>query len=67
MHIGQYEIVKTIGRGGMGAVYVARDPAIDRLVAIKLLRDGIDSPEVRERFNTFACEILLRNTENIFR
>ena len=54
MFIGQYEIVRTLGKGGMGAVYVARDPAIDRLVAIKLLRDGIDSPEVRERFKREA-------------
>ncbi|MGC4085658.1 MAG: serine/threonine-protein kinase [Vicinamibacterales bacterium] len=46
--------MRTIGKGGMGAVYVARDPAIDRLVAIKLLRDGIDSPEVRERFKREA-------------
>ncbi|MGE3959410.1 MAG: protein kinase [Vicinamibacterales bacterium] len=54
MHIGQYEIVRMLGRGGMGSVYVARDPAIDRLVAIKLLREGVDSPEVRERFKREA-------------
>ncbi|MBS1819202.1 MAG: protein kinase [Acidobacteria bacterium] len=54
MFIGQYEVVRTLGRGGMGSVYVARDPAIDRLVAIKLLKDGIDSPEVRERFKREA-------------
>jgi serine/threonine protein kinase len=54
MHIGPYEVVNTLGKGGMGAVFVARDPAIDRLVAIKLLRDGIDSPELRERFKREA-------------
>src|SRR5688572_19293807 len=34
----------------MAVVYLGRDPAIDRLVAIKLLRDSLDSPELRERF-----------------
>src|SRR2546421_224849 len=34
----------------MGSVYLARDPAIDRLVAIKLLREGFDNAELRERF-----------------
>jgi chemotaxis protein histidine kinase CheA len=34
----------------MGAVYLAQDPAIGRLVAIKLLREGLDNPELRERF-----------------
>src|SRR5262249_28045664 len=36
--------------GGMGSVYLARDPAIDRLVAIKLLKEGFDNAELRERF-----------------
>jgi len=34
----------------MGSLYLARDPAIDRLVAIKLLRDDFDNQELRERF-----------------
>jgi len=39
--IGKYEVVGTLGQGAMGTVYLARDPLIDRLVAIKLLRtDG---------------------------
>ena len=38
----------------MGVLYLARDPAIDRLVAIKVLREGLDSREVRERFSREA-------------
>ena len=48
--IGSYQIVRALGKGGMGAVYLAQDAAIERLVAIKLLREGVDSPEIRERF-----------------
>ena len=48
--IGRYQIQRTLGVGGMGAVYLARDPVIDRLLAIKLMREGVDTPEVRERF-----------------
>lgn len=36
--IGRYEIIKTIGQGAMGLVYMAKDPAIDRTVAIKTIR-----------------------------
>jgi len=32
-----YEIVKELGRGGMGAVYLANDKRLDRQVAIKML------------------------------
>jgi serine/threonine protein kinase len=36
--VGKYEILGVIGRGGMGVVYGARDPYIDRIVAIKTIR-----------------------------
>jgi predicted Ser/Thr protein kinase len=35
--IGRYEIVKLIGRGAVGQVFLARDPSLDRHVAIKML------------------------------
>jgi predicted Ser/Thr protein kinase len=45
----QYEVLHLIGRGGMGAVYLARDRFLDRLVAVKILPDTGDA-EGRERF-----------------
>ena len=51
----QYEIVRQLGRGGMGAVYLARERALDRLVAIKVLRPELaDAHEARERFRREA-------------
>jgi serine/threonine-protein kinase len=35
--IGRYEVVKTIGKGAMGVVYKARDPLLDRVVAVKTI------------------------------
>ena len=46
--IGRYEVRQRIGQGGMGALFLALDPAIDRLVALKLLR--VDNEETRARF-----------------
>ena len=48
--IGRYQIARALAHGGMGSLYLARDPAIDRLVAIKLLREGFEDESLRERF-----------------
>jgi serine/threonine-protein kinase len=51
----QYQIVRTIGRGGMGTVYLARDLALHRVVAIKVLRQEFRArPEDCERFRREA-------------
>ena len=48
--VGRYHIERLIAHGGMGSLYLARDPVIDRPVAIKLLREGFDDAAARERF-----------------
>src|SRR5678815_2245976 len=53
--IGPYEIVAPLGVGGMGEVYRARDPPLDRLVAIKILLSPHGaSPAQLERFQREA-------------
>jgi predicted Ser/Thr protein kinase len=48
---GRYELLKQLGQGGMGAVYLARDTQLDRLVALKVpFFTASDGPHVLERF-----------------
>ena len=51
----QYRIERLLGRGGMGAVYLAHELALDRDVAIKVLPpEHASTPELRERFKREA-------------
>jgi WD40 repeat protein/predicted Ser/Thr protein kinase len=48
--IGRYRIVRRLGEGGMGTVYEAEQDDPRRTVALKVMRPGFDSPELRKRF-----------------
>jgi serine/threonine protein kinase len=64
--LGPYEIVALLGVGGMGEVYRARDKRLDRLVAIKILRDHLASdPDRRTRFEREARAISKLNHPHI--
>src|SRR4051795_4419127 len=49
--IGRYEIVRELGRGGMAIVYLARQPDLDRHVALKeMAAFGLHDPKMVHRF-----------------
>jgi tetratricopeptide (TPR) repeat protein len=52
--VGSYRIVRQLGSGGMGDVYLAQrsDELFEKQIAVKLMRAGLDTPELRTRFGT---------------
>jgi eukaryotic-like serine/threonine-protein kinase len=65
-HIGPYEITATIGAGGMGEVYLARDTKLDRNVAIKVLPELFAAdPDRLSRFQREARTLASLNHPHI--
>lgn len=58
MNLSRYEVVRELGKGAMGIVYLAKDPVIGRLVALKTIRLGAsnDDEEVKEFQQRFIRE-----------
>jgi serine/threonine-protein kinase len=58
MNVGRYEMLDQIGAGSMGKVFRARDPVLNRFVALKVMRcPSTVEPELKERFyrEAWAC------------
>src|SRR5262245_43433925 len=65
-HFPQLEIVAFLGRGGMGVVYKARQKALNRLVALKLLApERVADPKFAERFAHEAKALAALSHPNI--
>ncbi|MBN2309734.1 MAG: serine/threonine-protein kinase [Candidatus Hydrogenedentes bacterium] len=63
---GNYEIIDTVGKGGMGVVYRAVDLALDRVVALKVLpTDFTSRPDVVSRFHREARAVAQLDHPNI--
>lgn len=58
-NIGRYRIVRPLGRGAMGVVYLAEDPVLNRQVAIKMVELAVDDSTQRD----FLRERLLRDAK----
>ena len=64
--IGKYRIVEPIGRGGMGMIFKAHDPILDRLVALKVISPEIEvTDDLRARFFREAKACAKLNHPNI--
>jgi Protein kinase domain len=64
--IGKYHIIERIGRGGMGTVFKAHDPVLDRMVALKVISsEGDVTEELKARFYREAQACAKLNHPNI--
>jgi len=62
---GRYTVLKKLGEGGKGIVYKARDTALNRIVAIKMLKNPVTTGEAYSRFITEAQSVARLTHPNI--
>jgi len=63
--IGDYDVLGKLGKGGMGSVYKAVQPSLNRIVAIKVLAESLDDETSVERFRREAKAVALLNHPNV--
>ena len=64
--LGRYELIGELGQGGMSVVYRARDTALQRDVAVKVMHGFLsEQPESRERFRREARAVAALNHPHI--
>ncbi|HEY9785536.1 MAG TPA: protein kinase [Candidatus Obscuribacterales bacterium] len=63
--LGKYEFVDVVGSGGMGIIYKARHPVLNRMVAIKMLHPHLLSEAIIKRFEQEALAISSLSHPNI--
>ena len=62
---GRYALLKKLGEGGKGVVYKARDTALNRVVAVKMLKGTVTNDEAYSRFMTEAQAVAKLNHPNV--
>ena len=63
--LGDFEVVHELGRGGMGVVYEARQVSLNRRVALKVIKPGMDTKTVIARFEAERQALALMDHPNI--
>ena len=63
--IGRYQIRRRVATGGMGTLYLAHDPVLDRTVALKLFHGDLERADARDRFVGEARAVAALNHPNI--
>lgn len=63
--VGRYRIIRKLGEGGFGAVWQAEQMGLSKMVAVKLIKPGMDSRQVISRFETERQTLAMMSHPNI--